>query len=84
MAVELRNLLKNDLELDHPLPATLVFDHPTVEAMTRYPGLEVLHIADDVPVPGSEADARDTLDRIENLSDEEVDRLLAAQMRSEG
>ena len=37
-----------------------------------------------VPVPGSEGDARDTLDRIENLSDEEADHLLAAQLRSEG
>jgi hypothetical protein len=82
-AVELRNLLKDDLELDHPLSATLMFDHPTVEAMTRYLGLEVLHIAGDAPVPGSEVDAGDTLDRIENLSDDEVDRFLAERMRSE-
>ena len=51
--------------------------------MTRYLGLEVLHIAGDATVPGSEADAGDTLDRIENLFDEEVDRLLAERMRSE-
>ena len=83
MAVELRNLLHNDLELDQPLPATLVFDHPTVEAITCYLGREFLGLAADVPGPGPAADATDTLDRIENLSDDEVDRLLAERMRSE-
>ena len=83
MAVELRNLLRSDLELDQPLPATLVFDHPTVEAMTRYLGRESFASARTRP-SRVKADAGDTLDRIENLSDEEVDRLLAAQMRSEG
>jgi hypothetical protein len=83
MAVELRNLLHNDLELDQPLPATLVFDHPTVEAMTCYLGREFLGLAADVPGPGTAADAPDTLDRIENLSDDEVDRLLAERMRGE-
>ena len=82
MAVEMRNLLKNDLELDQPLPATLVFDHPTVEAMTRYLGREILRLEGEL-APSLEADAMDVLDRIENLSEEEVDRLLAERMRSE-
>ena len=33
MAVQLRNLLGNGLGLDRPLPATLMFDHPTIEAL---------------------------------------------------
>ncbi len=36
MAVELRNLLGKGLPLSHTLPATLVFDYPTPEALTRY------------------------------------------------
>ena len=55
----------------------------TVDATTRHMGREVLHIAGNATVPGSEADAGDRLDRIENLYEEEVDRLLAERMRGE-
>ncbi|TVP47770.1 MAG: SDR family NAD(P)-dependent oxidoreductase [Gemmatimonadales bacterium] len=36
MAVELRNLLGVGLDLPRSLPATLVFDHPTVDALVDY------------------------------------------------
>ncbi|MCC7368641.1 MAG: SDR family NAD(P)-dependent oxidoreductase [Chloroflexi bacterium] len=36
MAVELRNVLAHGLGEDRALPATLVFDHPTSEALTDY------------------------------------------------
>ena len=36
MAVELRNLLGTQLALDEPLPATLVFDHPSVQAIAEH------------------------------------------------
>ena len=45
MAVELRNLLKADLELGVPLTATLVFDHPTVEAIAEHLVRDVLGLA---------------------------------------
>ena len=48
MAVELRNVLKTDLALDGGLPATLVFDYPTVDGIAHYLAREVL---------GFEADA---------------------------
>ena len=36
MAVQLRNQLGAGLELDKPLPATLMFDHPTIDALASY------------------------------------------------
>ena len=42
MAVELRNLLGTALELSEPLPATLVFDYPTVVAVADFLAAEVL------------------------------------------
>jgi acyl transferase domain-containing protein/NADPH:quinone reductase-like Zn-dependent oxidoreductase/NAD(P)-dependent dehydrogenase (short-subunit alcohol dehydrogenase family) len=84
MAVELRNLLRADLELEAPLSATLVFDHPSVEAIAEHLICGVLALSPtDAPVAAgpSEAPPVDAIDRIEQLSDEEVDRLFAARLR---
>jgi len=80
MAVELRNRLGSGLALRRSLPATLVFDHPTMEALARYLEQTV------APPPAAEAPAAvpeptDALGTIDELSDEEVDRLFAAKLR---
>ena len=36
MAVQLRNRLGAGLSLARPLPATLLFDYPTIEAISNY------------------------------------------------
>ena len=36
MAVQLRNRLGITLALARPLPATLMFDHPTIEALAQH------------------------------------------------
>jgi len=76
MAVELCNGLGN--RLGRILPATLLFDYPTVEVLAGYLSRSVLGLEEtparpvrSFPVSGGE----DVLDRIENLDDDEIDRL---------
>jgi acyl carrier protein len=85
MAVELRNQLGKALALDRPLPVTLVFDYPTVQAIGEYLAKDVLNLesgsqagavspgGQGVPAEGGPG----MLETIEDLSDDDVDRLLA-------
>jgi len=84
MAVELRNMLGASLALARPLPATLLFDYPTVETLSEYL-LTVLGVAAQ---PAAAAPAGATLPaaraalaaEIERLSDEEAERLLLEEL----
>jgi NADPH:quinone reductase-like Zn-dependent oxidoreductase/SAM-dependent methyltransferase/NADP-dependent 3-hydroxy acid dehydrogenase YdfG len=86
MAVELRNLLASGLCLTRGLPATVVFDYPSVEALAAYLEtqlpLEATRAAatDDNRVFTQAEAATPTLDSIEELSDAEVDRLFAERV----
>src|SRR5262249_38500299 len=81
MAVEVRGQLGHGLPLEQPLPATLVFDHPTIGAIADYldarlpggtpPAATPPEPAPDACVSGSTAPAD-----ITNLSDDDVMRLL--------
>ena len=78
MAVEMRSLLSSELGLARSLPATLVFDYPTIAALTTYLAEEVFMwgrapAPKDEPLP--EGGLAGILDRIESLSLEEVDRI---------
>jgi hypothetical protein len=85
MAVELRNLLRADLELDTPLTPTLVFDHPTVDAIAEHLVRDVLALGSAAAGPDDAAPATpiEALDQIEQLSDDEVERLFAQRLRGE-
>jgi acyl transferase domain-containing protein/SAM-dependent methyltransferase len=90
MAVELRNALSWELELPQTLPATLIFDYPNVDAIAGYLASEVLTL-DKVSRESQSADAQQrtfgqstgiqtTPLNIEDLSDEEVEKLLVEKL----
>jgi acyl carrier protein len=84
MAVEIRNVLKSDLALEGGLPATLVFDYPTVDGIAHYLAREVLGLEAPPPTVAAGAAAPTVLSRVEDLSDDEVDRLLGERLGSAG
>jgi len=90
MALELKNALQSDLALS--IAPTLVFEHPTVEDLSDYLLKEMLHLETVQPQPVVRAAAaasssslgelsdHELLDRIEQLSEEQVDQMLAGLM----
>jgi NAD(P)-dependent dehydrogenase (short-subunit alcohol dehydrogenase family)/acyl carrier protein len=76
MAVELRNLLRQSLNM--ALPATLVFDYPSVQAITEFLAHELFGLqgAEGSAQKGADK-ADDILSMIENISDDDAERLLS-------
>jgi acyl transferase domain-containing protein/NADPH:quinone reductase-like Zn-dependent oxidoreductase/short-subunit dehydrogenase/acyl carrier protein len=85
MAVELRNRLKQ--AVGQPLPATLVFKYPTLDALVGYLSAEILGLEEHIePAALPEAAPAEDPDlaEIQTLSDEEVRNLLAGELREIG
>jgi hypothetical protein len=80
MAVELRNSV--GLVVGRNLPPTLLFDYPTLEALTEYLCRTVLGLEEGLPASAeprtedAESDPLEMLARIETLEEDEIDRLL--------
>ena len=87
MAVELRNLLSTELGLNSPLPATLVFDYPTPEAIGGYLADQILDISVEKEPKGrqgKEVALRSegiTPERIAHLSDEQIELMLLEKLK---
>jgi acyl transferase domain-containing protein len=82
MAVELRNRLGATLGVKRQLPATLVFDYPSIAAIASYLLSDVLELAarDREPVPQkTDPTALDVLSAIEQLSDDSVETMLSGE-----
>jgi SAM-dependent methyltransferase len=87
MAVQLRNRLTTALRLADPLPATLMFDYPTIEAIARYLHgvlfVSADHGAQEViaPRPREEnrAGALQPAD-LESMSDKDAEELLLKRL----
>jgi acyl carrier protein len=81
MSVALSKGLEGDLGI--PVPATLVWNYPTIEAITRYLAERLEAHAEPASVPDRAADEERELDRllgeVEDLSDAEARRLLTEE-----
>jgi acyl carrier protein len=82
LSIELRNSL--GVSLQRSLPATLLFNHPTLTALTDYLLAVVVEQESDRaeerrPKPGR----RSLLEEVEALSDAEVERMLSEQTSRE-
>ncbi len=92
MAVELRNALSAELGLPRALPATLIFDYPNVEAIADYLVSRMLTVdqvsgesaspSDHGAAAGNLAGAEPAASSIEDLSDEEVEKLLLKKLET--
>jgi acyl carrier protein len=77
LSVELRNTLSS--AIGQSLPATLLFDYPTIDALTDFllkDKLDIVANAEEAATAPADIAPASMLDSIENLSDDEVDRLL--------
>lgn len=77
MAVELRNAISASMQ--QKLPATLLFDFPTIEALTGFLAPQLWQETKTTPEPAPAAPAP-AADGVENLSDEEAEALLLAEL----
>jgi NADPH:quinone reductase-like Zn-dependent oxidoreductase/NADP-dependent 3-hydroxy acid dehydrogenase YdfG len=84
MAVELRNWLARDTE--NPLPATLLFDHPTLDGLADYLMDAVLGRRGSGPVGAEPVAAEPAVAAraVASLTDDEAERALLAELESLG
>jgi malonyl CoA-acyl carrier protein transacylase/SAM-dependent methyltransferase len=82
MAVELRDRLATGLGLTRRLPATLIFDHPSIEDIASYLGSDVLgHGSSPTPTLRVEGEGGSAAaEAVARLSEEEAEALLLQKL----
>jgi len=80
MSVELRNALASSL--DHPLPATLLFDYPTIESLVHYLAKNVLNLelSDGTSSEERVAPTNKDLQALQEMSESEAESLLLEEL----
>jgi acyl carrier protein len=83
MAVQLRNELSSGLGLDRPLPATLIFDRPTIDSLSTY--LSAILLPEEVSTVVAAVGLPPSIDSsvIAEMSDAEVELLLLDRLGRE-
>jgi NADPH:quinone reductase-like Zn-dependent oxidoreductase/SAM-dependent methyltransferase/NADP-dependent 3-hydroxy acid dehydrogenase YdfG len=80
LAVEIRNVLGKGFDLT--LPATVTFDHPSIDALAAYLfGRKFAEQGAEDPAERG-AESASVIDDIETLSDDDIDRLIAERLRA--
>ena len=83
MAVQLRNLLGAGLGLKQPLPATLIFNYPTVEVIAAYLEKQIFGAAENSPAATEKNDQEEkTTATLARLSDDQVADLLLKKLET--
>ena len=80
MAVDLRTRLSRGLKQSRSLPATLVFEHPTLDALARHLVSLITPARLEEPIVQVPALPRDALGAIDTLSDEQIEALFAKRI----
>ncbi|MBZ0285293.1 MAG: acyltransferase domain-containing protein [Anaerolineae bacterium] len=80
MAVELRNRLETGLGISGVLPATLIFDYPTVDAIVAYIESGVFAPSEVEPDVETQSSTEQPTTDLEGLSDDEVAALLMRKL----
>jgi acyl transferase domain-containing protein/SAM-dependent methyltransferase len=85
MAVELAGRLSSGLGLERPLRSTLIFDHPTIQAIAEFlgrPEVDGSAVVDSDKAKSETAPRGAALDEnLTDLSEEEVEQVLLAKLR---
>jgi acyl transferase domain-containing protein/NADPH:quinone reductase-like Zn-dependent oxidoreductase/acyl carrier protein len=79
LSIELRNALSSDLEVK--LPATTLFDYPTIASLMNYLLRDVLEMrTSEGPARNGVAPKQDAIGAVASLSDDEVEKLFEGKM----
>ena len=83
MALEFSGRLRKALQLDRPLSSTLIFDHPTLDALATYVETDVLHLAEQAKAANEVTDLTSArAQELAQLDDEEVEAILLRKLQA--